>query len=302
MKSRIKIESISIIGAGRAGGTIAKVAAARGLVIRAVSSLDLEDAEKLASRIKPAPAVFGAPSGKRDMGILLSADCMFLSVPDHAIKKVAADIASSRPLADPQGRIACHMSGYFGPDILTMLEEAGWSTGCFHPLMALGVGAGEAGELPCPAAISGSEEAAASLAGLARRLGAEPFRIEDPNRVLYHAAASLAANGASVLIAFASELLESAGLGRGEALRGALILVNSAVDAARAAGPIDALTGPASRGDAEVVCGHYSALCGRDKDTASLYRAISRGALRIARERGTLDKNDEELVRKKLNP
>ena len=300
-KSMNKIKSISIVGAGKAGETIAILAAAQGLIIRAVSSLYPEDAESLASRLKPAPAVFGPPSGEEDFDILLDADCIFLSVPDWCITGVAADITSAGSQIVPRGRIVCHMSGYFGPDLLSSLEEAGWSTGCFHPLKVLGTVEDETQKLLCPVAVSGSKNATAGLVILAEELGGNPFIINDSDRILYHAAASMAANGASVMIAFATELMESTGLSPEEARQGILNLVESAVSRARADGPRNSLTGPASRGDAEVVAGHFAALSRRDDTVASLYRTISLGAIQIARARGDLDGIREEALRKALN-
>jgi predicted short-subunit dehydrogenase-like oxidoreductase (DUF2520 family) len=51
----------------------------------------------------------------------------------------------------------------------------------------------------------------------------------------------------------------------------------------------DALTGPISRGDAETIRSHMTAMQKRSPELIGLYRQLARKTVEVARDRGSID-------------
>ncbi len=132
-----------------------------------------------------------------------------------------------------------------------------------------------------------------SLNRLARDLGAQPRRVDDSRRAVYHAAAVFASNYVVALLSEAVGLLQEAGWSEKEAVQGLTVLAEGAVANVRRRGPIAALTGPVRRGDAETVTRHLDALAELEPRTGAgggrrddLYRMLGKVALEIAQQVG----------------
>lgn len=188
-----------------------------------------------------------APTVVRDAAPPPDTEVIVLTVPDAAVQAVASRI--------PRGPIVLHCSGALGVDVLRPHARAG----SMHPLMTF---PGPEVAMPSlagvPAAIAGDPEALEAAARLARRLGMEPLHVPGDRR-LYHAAAVLSGNLATVLLADAGRALEAAGVPP-EAARNALLplALESLRNAAR--DPARALTGPVARGDRVTLDAHRAAL------------------------------------------
>ena len=171
---------------------------------------------------------------------------MIIATPDDAIVSVAADGPGSRPLP-------------------SSICRAPWASRSSEPIP---------GEdpcilwCPCPTPAVGAERlrsgATFAVAGdpvtrrMAHALGGRAVEVDDEDRVVYHAAASIAANHLVALIGQVERLAASVGLPL-EAFAG---LLHAATDDALALGPSRALTGPAARGDWDTVERHRAALSG----------------------------------------
>src|SRR5690606_1661352 len=118
------------------------------------------------------------------------------------------------------------------------------------------------------AAVDGTAAARPRLTDLAREVGLHPFHVPQDQRVRYHAAASLAANGAVALAGLAAQVLQPLGLRRDEALAALLPLLSSALAGLGRVGLPGGLTGPVARGDVEVVRRHLRALAGDEAEGA----------------------------------
>lgn len=132
------------------------------------------------------------------------------------------------------------------------------------------------------------------LERLARAVGAGSKHVGDGDRVVYHAAAVLAANYLDALIGEAVRLLTSAGWSEKEATAGLLPLAEGALANVRKRGPVAALTGPVRRGDVSTVRRHLAALAEVDASSrrvgkpplTDLYRMLGLITLGIAEEAG----------------
>jgi len=206
------------------------------------------------------------------------ADAVLLAVPDTAVSAVARTI--------PPGPVVLHCSGALPVDVLHPHRPAG----SFHPLMTF---PGPEVALPdlrgVPAALDGDAEALAVGEELARALDMLPLPVPGDRR-LYHAAAVMAGNFATVLLADASTVLEAAGV-PAEQAAGALLPLALASLRNAVPDPARALTGPAARGDHATISAHLDALAsGALHREEALYRALSDRALELARR--CADKND----------
>lgn len=173
-------------------------------------------------------------------------DALLLTVPDDALPGLG-------PF--PSGMPVLHCSGATEVDVLRPHTPAG----SFHPLMTFpGPEVGLPDLTGVTAALAGDEEALAIGEALATRLGMRPLRVPGDRR-LYHAAAVMAGNFATVLLAEACEVLVAAGVPREEA-GGVLapLALRSLQNAV--ADPVAALTGPVARGDEAVIAAHRQAL------------------------------------------
>lgn len=204
----------------------------------------------------------------RGRGEAVEAPVVWLAVPDREIAGAAAAISP--------GPVVLHASGATEVDVLRPHRPAG----SLHPLMTFPGPHAPPDLRGVPAAIAGDPEALDVAREIARSLGLDPFEVPGDRR-LYHAAAVMAGNYATVLLAIASESLAAAGVPRE---RAAGILLPLALQSLRNAppDPIAALTGPIARGDAAILEQHRTALreAGLD-DIAETHAAIAKIALRL---------------------
>ncbi|HVK20806.1 MAG TPA: DUF2520 domain-containing protein, partial [Actinokineospora sp.] len=118
-----------------------------------------------------------------------------------------------------------------------------------------------------------SDEAAWSVGeALVMEMGAEPVRIPDSARPLYHTALAHGANHLVTLVAEAADLLRGAGVDNPERMLGPLL--SAALDNALRHGD-RALTGPVARGDAGTVRKHVGVLAKHAPDALPAYRALA---------------------------
>lgn len=199
-------------------------------------------------------------------------ELIFLAVPDSVVGEALA-------LALPhlrRGQVVAHGAGALDLDVLSAARTVGALPGSLHPLQALTGGRFRPGGA---AAVDGGPAARRLLSRAARDLGLRPIRVPASGRVLYHASAVMASNLVMALADLAAETWTRAGAPPDEALRALVPLMRGAVENLAERGLPDALTGPASRGDAEVVRRQARALRG---ETGEIYRLLTRRLVKLA--------------------
>jgi predicted short-subunit dehydrogenase-like oxidoreductase (DUF2520 family) len=199
-------------------------------------------------------------------------DLVLIAVPDS----VVSDVVRTALPHLRRGQVVAHGAGALGLDVLEPAARRGAHPGSLHPIQALAGGPFQAG---AAAAVDGDPAALRLLSRAARDLGLRPIRVPAPGRVLYHASAVMASNLVMALADLAAETWTLAGAGEREALRALVPLMRGAVENLATRGLPGALTGPAARGDAEVVKRQARALEG---EAGEVYRLLSRRLVRIA--------------------
>jgi predicted short-subunit dehydrogenase-like oxidoreductase (DUF2520 family) len=228
--------SVRIVGPGRAGSSLA----------RALGRADGWDVQPLVGRDGDIAAAAA------------DVDLLVIATPDRSVADVAAAVT---PVAST---VVAHLSGSLGLDVLGAHER----TASVHPLMAL------------PDPDVGSRRLAAggwfAVAGdrLAARvvdaLGGHAFEVGD--RVLYHAAACIAANHLVALMGQVERVAATAGV----PFEAYLELARGSLDDVVALGPAAAITGPAARGDDETLARHRAALDPSERDAYDAMAALAR--------------------------
>lgn len=188
------------------------------------------------------------------------ADLIFLCVSDGAIAKLALEIRET-------DAIVIHCSGSVE---LEVLKSSGKQTGVFYPMQVftrqMVVDFAEV-----PLFIEGEEEVQNLLISLGRRMSNKVYEMDSRSRLFLHLGAVMVTNFTNYIYRQANrvaiqpvdldfDIYES--------------LIRSHIKAVLEKGPEETQTGPAIRGDEEVIQKHMKVLSS-DKELKQLYGAIS---------------------------
>ncbi|HEU4584121.1 MAG TPA: DUF2520 domain-containing protein [Gemmatimonadaceae bacterium] len=267
----MRYDPIFVMGAGRAGLSLARAFRASGVEVAGVHG-------------RHAP---GGPDGVSVGALppaLARASVVLVTVRDQQLDDALRELLAAE-LAP--GTVVLHASGSAEPDMLATVRKAGHPAGTFHPLVPLADPARAVEALAgAYIGIDGDEEARAVARSLAERLGAHVVEIPAGGKAPYHAAAVIASNFPVVLLRIAERVLVDAGIPADSAAGAARSLLRQAVRNIESSDAARALTGPIVRGDAVTVRKHLLALAS-DPEALAVYRAISVAALELALESGT---------------
>jgi len=219
--------------------------------------------------------------------VVTGADLALLAVPDDVLAGLVKGLVAAgcfRP-----GQIVVHTSGAHGVGVLAPAAEHGVLPLALHPVMTFtgrteDVARLAAGSVGVTAA-EGDEAAWSVGEALVVEMGAEPVRIPEQVRPLYHAALAHGANHLVTLVRDCVDTLEQAGIRPAERLVAPLL--SAALDNALRHGD-RALTGPVARGDVGTVRAHLRELGAVDPDLAETYRRLAGRTARRAAAAGLL--------------
>jgi predicted short-subunit dehydrogenase-like oxidoreductase (DUF2520 family) len=298
--------AFSFIGAGAAGGTLARALAACGATITSIAARGPERALALAASL---PGCHYEPD---PTALVASAASVVLAVPDDALPLVDG------ALPWRAGQQVIHLSGSRGTEALPTALAAGAAVAALHPLLsfprASTDGAAALAHMrDCTWALETTDaELARRLRAVVAALGGRIVRLGVGDRIPYHIAAVLASNYVVALLGAAVELWQGFGVDGAAALDALLPLLRGAVESLAVNGPAVALTGPIARGDTGTVAAHLHWLAqppragttaeGSDGATlAAAYRAVARLAIPLAIARGTLSASAADALRALLD-
>lgn len=196
-----------------------------------------------------------------DISSLPDADVVIVSVVDSALHSVAQSVVSRYPDA-----LIMHTAGSVPMDAL---REAGASFyGVFYPMQTMS----KKNIVPFDNVtifVEGSDEhTLAFIESLALRLSRKVVRATSEQRRYLHVAAVFACNFPNAVYHMASELLAANGL----PFDSMLPLIDEAARKVHLMSPLEAQTGPAKRGDNNIMESHKKML---DNDLEEIYSAMS---------------------------
>lgn len=218
----------------------------------------------------------GLPSRPIDAGVII------VAVRDRDIAPAAEELrrkglVGHRPVA------IVHCAGALGPEALAAARGPNVAVAQMHPMISFASKSAlpslDRGQLH----VDGDAAAARAARAIGRLLGMTPRTIAGLDRVAYHAAAGLVANGAAALAAGGVELLAKAGVDREVASAMLGPLLRSVAENVERLGLPEALTGPVRRGDAAGVGRHLETLARLAPELVPFYVAAARTQLPLAR-------------------
>lgn len=267
--------SVSIVGAGRLGTTLAVALSNKSYSLRSLVARRAANARNAAKLLDGDVQILAA----KNLRSLRSADLFLITTPDDQIGHVAAELARLDEFKHKP--TALHTSGALSAEVLAPLREKGWSTGSIHPLVSV-----SSSGAPLDGAfwsVEGDKAALRLAKRIVRDLDGKSFSIRSEDKPLYHAAAVMSSGNVMALFDVALEMLVQCGLTRETARDILQPLLVSAVENLETKDPARALTGTFSRGDLETVKRHLKALQSKKlNDALDLYRLLGKRSLKLA--------------------
>jgi predicted short-subunit dehydrogenase-like oxidoreductase (DUF2520 family) len=204
---------------------------------------------------------------------------MLIATPDHAVAGVADELARVGG-EELLGNVVLHTSGALDTTTLRAVQAQGAAAGAMHPLQTF------SGVSVPPLegrvfAIEGDAAAVKVARQMVRALGGSPVHIAGGKRVLYHAAATLAAGQILAIEEAAIRMMTEAGMKRREALRALLPLTRQVLENFERLGPAAAWTGPLARLDYGLISAHAHAMMDLPVEFLEAYLALNRLAARV---------------------
>ncbi|MEU3648492.1 DUF2520 domain-containing protein [Lentzea sp. NPDC034063] len=284
--------AVGVISAGRVGSVLGAALARTGHVVTGVSAVSQ------ASRNRADELLPGVPIAD-PTEVAQRADLVLLAVPDDELEGLVKGLIATESLR--AGQIVVHTSGAQGVKVLEPAAELGALTLALHPVMTF---TGRQEDLlrmtaACVGvtAADGDEVAWSVGEALVVEMDAEPIRVPEAVRPLYHAALAHGANHLITLVRDAADLLTNAGVANAERLLGPLL--SAALDNALRHGD-RALTGPVARGDTGTLRKHLDVLAEQAPETLPSYRVLARRTAERAERSGLLKPDAANDVRTTL--
>ncbi|WP_424190380.1 Rossmann-like and DUF2520 domain-containing protein [Actinokineospora sp. G85] len=275
--------SVGVVSAGRVGAVLGAALARAGHTVTAAAAVSRASLRRADDLLPDVPIL---PPDQ----VVARADLVLLALPDDVLPGTVRGLAAAG--AFRPGQLVVHTSGANGVAVLEPAAGAGAMTLALHPVMTF-TGRGE--DLQRIAACSfgvtaadGDEIGWSVAEALVVEIGAEPVRVPEAARPLYHAALAHGANHLMTLVSDCADLLRTAGItaeGAAEKVIGPLL--SAALDNALRHGD-RALTGPAARGDSGTLTTHVTVLTEHAPELLPAYRALGARAAGRAEAAGLL--------------
>jgi predicted short-subunit dehydrogenase-like oxidoreductase (DUF2520 family) len=263
---------IAIVGSGRAGTAVAVLWQRAGHRIVGVAGREAT-VERAAGYLPGVPVLDAAEAVR-------AAELTVVAVPDDLIESSVRSLVDAG--AVPPGQWIAHLSGATPLAALDAARDAGARRLGVHPLQTFPDVDAAVDRIPgCTVAVGADDEEGFFVAErLAEDLGGRPFRLPDDQRAMYHAAAVFASNYLVAATGVAEILLGTAGVP--DPLGALAPLQRATLANLERTGPVDALTGPAVRGDVGTIERNLEALSAVAPWAVDAYVEMARVALDLA--------------------
>jgi predicted short-subunit dehydrogenase-like oxidoreductase (DUF2520 family) len=291
MLSRCMSRSVSIIGGGRVGRTLARRLREAGWKVGAVV------ARSPAAAQSAVRAIGGGVAFDRISFEAFGSNVILLTTPDSALGSVGrrlAQVGGERC----RGKVVLHTSGALSSDVLAPLRRCGAAVGSIHPMQTF-TGKSAPKLSGVTFTIEGDRNARRVARQIARALGGIPVIIEGEHKPAYHAAAVLVAGHALALVESAVRILMGTGFTRKRATETLLPLTRQILDNFEKLGSHDSWTGPIARGDYEVVAKHGKALHRYPVEFQEAYAALALLSAKVLSKKPAESKSRLKRVLKK---
>jgi len=281
--------TVGFIGAGTVGTALAVRLSGKGYPVIAVASRSKSSADRLAASV-PGCAAYDTKQAVADV-----AELVFITTPDDAIAQVAAELKWH------PGQSVVHCSGADSLDSLEPARRAGSHVGGFHPLQTFASVTHAIENIPGSTfAIESDGGLLETLKQLASALEGNWVGLRAEDKVLYHTAAVLVCNYLVTLVQMATDLWQNFGVSTPEATRALMPLLRGTLNNIENVGLPNCLTGPVARGDLGTIRKHLAALEKSAPALLSTYRELGLQTIPIALDKGKIDAERAEELRRLL--
>lgn len=230
----------------------------------------------------------------------IEADLVIVAVRDRDVAPTAEALVR-HGLVGHRKVAVVHCAGALGPEALAAARGPNVAVAQMHPMISFA----SKGFTPSLARgqlhVDGDPAAMKAARAVGKLLGMTARIIPGLDRVAYHAAAGLVANGAAALAAGGVDLLEKAGVSRETAAAMLGPLLRSVAENVERLGLPDALTGPVRRGDAAGLGKHLETLRRLAPALVPFYVAAARTQVPLARAIGDAPAASFEAIEAKLD-
>jgi len=276
--------NVTVIGTGRAGRAVARLLHKAGCAIECVVNRSAQSAKLLSKELH---ARITTTDFRK---IPSTTNFILISVTDENIGEVAAALAENKQIAFRR-LITVHLSGALTRDALKPLQIKGATTLALHPAFPFSSLRVMPEQLKN---IGWGVECDTKDRLVARRIieafRGVPIRVSPKNKILYHAACTIASNFLVVLEDAALQLLAEAGISPRNSRHIIQPLVQATVNniSGKPDLPINKkITGPAARGDAQTIYNHMQTVA-YNKDIEKIYRDMTAAAIEIVKRNKNL--------------
>ena len=295
MMHATSMNTLNIIGAGRAGRTLAALWRRRGVFdIQCVMN-------RTAAGTREAVAFIGAGGACERVQALQPASVWLIATPDGEITTVGQALATSGVLR--AGDTVFQLSGATPSSELRAVLPAAVFVASVHPLKSFADPATAVANFAGTwCVMEGMPAVLAVLQPAFEQIGARVTQIDAHHKTLYHAASVMACNYLTALMEAGLQCFDKASLPRATASAMMEPLVRDTLDNVFKLGTMNALTGPIARGDHAVVARQLDALQAADAPLAEVYRALGVVAVELSRQQGGASEAALTIVRDLLQP
>lgn len=278
--------SFFIIGAGRAGASIAYYLGRRGYRIASLVERQPARLQYLRDRLN-----WPYLTETLDPAKLSQSEIVLLMVQDDHIAEVAEHLSHLN--VNWNGKVVAHMSGAFPSTVLAPLREKGAVVASVHAIYAFSEDPRENRHLDkIWFNMEGDEDALAFFQELFTHTGNKVIHVQPDQKQAIHIASVFYANFYVSIAEMSRVILKNKGFSSDDIFAMLSPLLTSSVDQVLRHGTAGALTGPIKRGDVKTLRSHLDYLRANHPELHEAYKLLSRFLLPIS---GLPEKDREEL-------
>jgi len=271
------VKSVTIVGAGAVGRSIALALFQNRVKIDGIYSESGRSAQNLAKKIRCSNfGIFDNAS--------LTSEIVIIAVPDNQIRDVAASLA--KDFGSIKNKIIFHTSGALSSDELSNLRKRKAAVASFHPLQTFSRSENQTSLNDIWCAVEGDRKAISATRAIGKKLHMNIFTIAKKDKPLYHASAVFASNYLITLLSVVEELSEHIRIPKKNIWKIYSPLILQTLHNSTSSSPAEALTGPIVRGDIKTITKHIKALSTPSlKHLAMLYSVLGIETTRLVKKK-----------------
>ena len=276
------MDTINIMGCGRAAGSLARLWLQAGSVqIGGVLNRSRASSQKAVEKLGTGEAI-------QDLNEFQPSRYWLIGTSDSQIEPAAR--ALSKANLSFKNSIVFHLCGRHSLNVLEPLKHLGCAVAAVHPVRSLTHNRLMLEEFAGTACVAEGEAPVLNrLRPLFDSIGGVWMPVQNVNRGLYHASVSIISNITKAVAWKAQYWLVNSGLTEEMAAEVTQKLLSSTLEDITRSGAKQSITGPVVRGDTRTIEAHLEALREAYPRDLDVYRVLALTVLELAEERGDLD-------------